>query len=93
MDREKVLQALREAQAEYNIENLDEFIKKAWEEVDIVDAQIVAELTERAVEILFDQDFLWVHIIESEDVRRVDSRWMVLLCCRAPRDSPVLDRH
>jgi hypothetical protein len=67
MDREKVLQALREAQAEYNIENLDEFIKKAWEEVDIVDAQIVAELTERAVEILFDQEFLWVHIIESED--------------------------
>jgi gamma-glutamylcyclotransferase (GGCT)/AIG2-like uncharacterized protein YtfP len=67
MDKEKVLQALREAQAEYNIENLDEFIKKAWEEVDIVDAQIVAELTERAVEILFDQDFLWVHIIESED--------------------------
>ena len=68
MDKEKVLQALREAQAEYNIENLDEFIKQAWEEVDIVDAQIVAELTERAVEILLDQDFLWVHIIESEDV-------------------------
>jgi len=67
MDREKVLQALREAQAEYNIEDLDEFIKQAWEEVNIIDAQIVAELTERAVEILLDQDFLWVHIIESED--------------------------
>jgi hypothetical protein len=67
MDRKKVLQALREAQAEYNIENLDEFIKQAWEEVNIVDAQIVAELTERAVEILLDQDFLWTHIIESED--------------------------
>jgi hypothetical protein len=67
MDREKVLQALREAQAEFNIEDLDRFIKQAWEEVDIIDAQIVAELTERAVEILLDQDFLWAHIIESED--------------------------
>jgi hypothetical protein len=67
MDKEKVLQALKEAQAEYNIEDLDEFIRQAWEEVDIIDAQIVAELTERAVEILLDQDFLWVHIIESED--------------------------
>jgi len=67
MDREKVLQALREAQAEYNIENLDEFTKQAWEEGNILDAEIVAELTERAVEILFDQHFLWVHIIESED--------------------------
>jgi hypothetical protein len=67
MDREKVLQALREAQAKYNIEDLDRFIKQAWEEVDIIDAQIVAELTERAVEILLDQDFLWAHIIESED--------------------------
>jgi hypothetical protein len=67
MDREKVLQALREAQAEYNIEDLDEFIRTGLGRGDIVDAQIVAELTERAVEILFDQDFLWVHIIESED--------------------------
>jgi len=67
MDREKVLQALREAQAEYNIEDLDEFIREAWEKVDIIDAQIVAELTERAVEILLDQDFLWAHFIESED--------------------------
>jgi hypothetical protein len=67
MDRERVLQAIREAQAEYNIEDLDRFIREAWEEGNILDAEIVAELTERAIEILFDQDFLWVHIIESED--------------------------
>jgi len=67
MDREKVLQALREAQAEYDIKNLDRLVREAWEEGDVLYAEIVVELTERAVEILFDQNFIWVHIIESED--------------------------
>jgi len=67
MDREKVLQALREAQAEYDIKNLDRLVREAWEEGDVLYAEIVAELTERAIEILFDQHFLWVHIVESED--------------------------
>ena len=67
MDREKVLQALREAQAEYDIKNLDRLVREAWEEGDVLYAEIVVELTERAIEILFDQHFLWVHIIESED--------------------------
>jgi len=67
MDMEKVLQALREAQAEYNIKDLDSFIKTAWEEGDVLQAQFVAEMVERAVEILFGRHFLWVHIVESED--------------------------
>jgi hypothetical protein len=67
MDREKVLQALREAQAEYNIKDLDNFIRTAWEEGDVLQAQFVAEMVERAVEILFERHFLWVHIVESED--------------------------
>jgi hypothetical protein len=67
MDREKVLQAIREAQEEYNIKDLDNFIKTAWEDGDVLQAQFVAELIERAVEILFERHFLWVHIVESED--------------------------
>jgi hypothetical protein len=67
MDREKVLQALREAQAEYDIKDLDRLVREAWEEGDVLYAEIVVELIERAVEILFNQHFLWVHIIESED--------------------------
>jgi hypothetical protein len=67
MDREKVLQALKKAQGEYDIKDLDRFVREAWEEGDVLYAEIVAELTERAIEILFDQHFLWVHIVESED--------------------------
>jgi len=67
MDREKVLQALREVQAEYDIKDLDRLVREAWEEGDVLYAEIVVELIERAVEILFNQHFLWVHIIESED--------------------------
>jgi hypothetical protein len=46
---------------------LDSFIKTAWEESDVLQAQFVAEIVERAVEILFGRHFLWVHIVESED--------------------------
>jgi len=67
MDREKVLQALSEAQAEYDIKDLDSFARTAWEEGDALQAQFVAEMIERAVEILFERHFLWVHIVESED--------------------------
>jgi hypothetical protein len=67
MDREEVLQAFKEVQAEYDIKDLDKFIRTAWEEGDVLQAQFVAEMIERAVEILSERHFLWVHIVESED--------------------------
>ena len=76
MDREQVRQALEVVQAEFGITDLDHFIRSAWEDGDIVNAEGVAELVERATEIALDQHFLWVHIVEFEDTElRIPDGW------------------
>ena len=64
---EEARKALQDIAFEFRIEDLDQFIQSAWQNADFTDAEVVAELIERAVEILNDQYYLWLHVVETED--------------------------
>jgi len=71
MEKTRILEALVNVYNEFadepGAEGLSETIRQAWQSGDIVLASLVAEIIERAVELLTDKVFLWHHDIEFED--------------------------
>jgi len=73
MEKAQILKALVEvynnefADDDPGAEGLSATIERAWQSGDIVLASLVAEIIERAVELLTDKVFLWHHDIEFED--------------------------
>ena len=63
MTEREVMKTLQEISSEFGIEDLEQFIKSAWQSADLTDFETIAELVERAVENFLDECFLWIHVI------------------------------
>jgi len=90
MTEREVMKTLQEISSEFGIEDLEQFIKSAWQSADLTDFETIAELVERAVENFLDECFLWIHVIETENCEQfVPDGWFSFVAVH-PRNKMCL---